>query len=824
MRYELKDFQIESARSILTKFGQARPGVGDGELEAIILSAPTGSGKTITVAAVIDWTFGGADGIVARPQTTFLWLSDSPELNAQSKAKLLAACDNVPFHRLVTVDSESFNETQLQSGHVYFINTQLLGRDKLLTKPGDRKSITFWRTVSNTIAASPQDFVLIIDEAHRGAGVTDRARKPIMQKFITGSEGDGLQPVPLVLGMSATPQRFTELLGNTSRTQRPVTILPEAVQKSGLLKDLIIVTPPATAVQSDLTLLENAASRWKDFRARWASYCIHEQEKEIVKPVFVVQVEDGHDGTLTRTPLNDVVRVIERQTGPLALHEIVHCFQSREDIQYGGRIIRRMDASRIQDSADVKVVLFKTALTTGWDCPRAEVMMSFRRAQDPTSIAQLVGRMIRTPLARRVESEEVLNTVDLFLPHYDSKTLEAVLSRLRSPDEREGTPSDVTTHAEEYPRDPAFADVFVHLATLPTYRVARAPKMGDVKRGLRLAGLLVHEGLDQNADERLRTKFTDALRDLRDQYAANDADWDTTVREGGEIDVDVTAVAIGAMNVTGRRTTRLVLSEENIEQLFDQAGRMLAAGEGLHRTYWKRFHDRARPNQAKLELFAILRRGETLATINELARAAFDELWNANRQAINKLPASQRARFKHLIQTSGKAEVQDWGLPQSLVEKTEPTVWKHHIFANRKREFTATLNTWEAEFLNWSMQQDGFLCWLRNIPRRDWAFCIPYEYGGEKPFYPDFVIIRQAGAGYEVDLLEPHDDSRLDTWVKVKGLAKFAEEHHLEFGRLMVGRKKGGTIQIIDVSGAKTRARALRMGAPADLESLFDDA
>jgi type III restriction enzyme len=141
--------------------------------------------------------------------------------------------------------------------------------------------------------------------------------------------------------------------------------------------------------------------------------------------------------------LDDVVRVIERQTGELSPNEIVHCFHDKEEIQYGGRIIRRMDASRIQDSLDVKVVLFKTSLTTGWDCPRAEVMMSFRRAQDSTSIAQLVGRMVRTPLARRIESDEVLNTVELFLPHYDSDALEAVLARLRNPEEHEGAPERV---------------------------------------------------------------------------------------------------------------------------------------------------------------------------------------------------------------------------------------------------------------------------------------------------------------------------------------------------------------------------------------------
>src|SRR6185436_17610733 len=151
---------------------------------------------------------------------------------------------------------------------------------------------------------------------------------------------------------------------------------------------------------------------------------------EMVKPVLVVQVQDGTENTLTATPLEDAVTVIQRETGKLAVNEIVHCFQDKEEIKYGGCIIRRMDASRIQEARDVKVVLFKTALTTGWDCPRAEVMMSFRRAVDATTIAQLVGRMIRTPLARRIESDEALNVVDLFLPHYDTENLEKVLKVL----------------------------------------------------------------------------------------------------------------------------------------------------------------------------------------------------------------------------------------------------------------------------------------------------------------------------------------------------------------------------------------------------------
>lgn len=603
MKFELKDFQITSARCILDELDEARIASAKGKLQAVVLSAPTGSGKTITVAAVIDWMFGGADGISARPNTTFLWLSDSPELNQQSKGKLIAACDHVPFHRLVTVESDSFDEERLAPGHVYFINTQLHGKDKLLTKGGDKKSFTFWKTVANTIAAAPEDFVLIIDEAHRGAGVSERARKPIMQKFITGSDADGLPAVPLVLGMSATPQRFTELLGNTTRTQRPVNITTEMVRESGLLKDLIIVTTnKSTSVQSDLTHLQNAAARWMHFRDRWNTYCKKEKEKETVRPVLVVQVQDGTDTKLTTTPLDDVVTVIRRVTGPLTVNEIVHCFQDKEEIQFGGCIIRRMDQSRIQDAPEVKVVFFKTALTTGWDCPRAEVMMSFRRSVDATTIAQLVGRMIRTPLARRIESDEALNTVELFLPHYDTANLEGVLNALRSPDAHEGVPSEVTTQAVEYPRNPAFANVFKHLATLKTYSVGRAPKMGDLKRALRLSGLLVQEGIKEDADGQLRLALTDKLAEIRDACRKKVKDWGNIVREGGEIEVDVTSVSLGSMKVTGQKTARMLLSQENIEQLFDEAGRTLAAGEGLHRTYWKRFQDKAKPGEAKMEL------------------------------------------------------------------------------------------------------------------------------------------------------------------------------------------------------------------------------
>jgi type III restriction enzyme len=99
---------------------------------------------------------------------------------------------------------------------------------------------------------------------------------------------------------------------------------------------------------------------------------------------------------------------------------------------------------------------------------------------------------------------------------------------------------------------------------------------------------------------------------------------------------------------------------------------------------------------------------------------------------------------------------------------------------------------WVGEaFLEELMQEDGFVGWLRNIPRREWALCVPYELGGTKAFYPDSIVIRKKGKSLEVDFVEPHDDSRADTLAKAEGLAEFADRYCMEFGRLIITRKRG---------------------------------
>ena len=59
-------------------------------------------------------------------------------------------------------------------------------------------------------------------------------------------------------------------------------------------------------------------------------------------------------------------------------------------------------------------------------------MMSYRHAQDATYIAQLLGRMIRTPQQRHIEVDDSLNEVRLFLPYFNQETVQRVIDELLS--------------------------------------------------------------------------------------------------------------------------------------------------------------------------------------------------------------------------------------------------------------------------------------------------------------------------------------------------------------------------------------------------------
>lgn len=201
--------------------------------------------------------------------------------------------------------------------------------------------------------------------------------------------------------MSATAERFNSLVGQaTNSTLHKVVISPAQVRQSGLLKDRIVITYPEDPIKhGDMAVLQAATDEWQDKCKHWYQYT-YEQHYTNVNPVFVIQVCAGSGTKVSDTDLDDVIAKIEERMGDsFKENEVVHTFGSTGTLSIHGLTVPHIESSEIAEDRRIRVVLFKENLSTGWDCPRAETMMSFRRAEDATYIAQLLGRMVRTPLA-----------------------------------------------------------------------------------------------------------------------------------------------------------------------------------------------------------------------------------------------------------------------------------------------------------------------------------------------------------------------------------------------------------------------------------------
>src|SRR4029077_21178430 len=97
----------------------------------------------------------------------------------------------------------------------------------------------------------------------------------------------------------------------------------------------------------------------------------------------------------------ELMSIIEAEWGDLDRNAVVNVFGEHSDLVIGSRKVRYVNPETIHDNDGIRVVLAKEAISTGWDCPRAEVLFSERPAKDATHIAQIIGRMVRPPLAPR---------------------------------------------------------------------------------------------------------------------------------------------------------------------------------------------------------------------------------------------------------------------------------------------------------------------------------------------------------------------------------------------------------------------------------------
>lgn len=344
---ELKEFQLNAVKSLFE--AMATPA------RDIILKSPTGSGKTIIL------TYFMHQYIQSFPKTVFVWLTPGKgNLEEQSKAKMDKYIHASQTKLLSDVMTAGFEENDS-----CFINWEKL------TKKGnnalkDSERTNFLEHIQHALNDGIR-FVIIVDESHQNNTIK---ADEIIQYFHTDK----------IIRCSATPKGIAKA--------EIIEIPEEEVIAAGLIKKMLVINQdfPQTIETEDQTafLLERALQKQRELRAAFL------QRNTDINPLIVIQLPNKSE-----TLQDGVERYLETQgltyeNGQLAVW-LSDQHENLEDID--------------EPNAATSAVIIKQAVATGWDCPRAHILVKLRDNMDETFEIQTIGRIRRMPEAKHYGSD-----------------------------------------------------------------------------------------------------------------------------------------------------------------------------------------------------------------------------------------------------------------------------------------------------------------------------------------------------------------------------------------------------------------------------------
>ncbi len=832
MKFTLKDYQNEAVLDVLDNLRKARKRWReDAERNAFSLTAATGAGKTVMAAAVFEALFYGDDGFNfdRDPGAVVIWFSDDPSLNEQTRLRLMESSDRLRHTDLVVVEN-TFNRAKFDAGKIYFLNTQKLSKKSLLvrgfdgdedgtfpTMRPDLRSHTIWDTIRNTVEDPALSLYFVLDEAHRGMGAQNGEKSTIVKRLINGE--NGVPGIPVVWGISATVERFNKAMEvATGRTTlSPVTVDATRVQESGLLKDTIVLDIPDEATGDfDTVLVRRATDKLSESTKEWATYAKQQGSDESVLPLMVLQVPN------TPNP-KDIGRALEtifQQWPELSETSVAHVFGEHTTHTFGKYSVPYIQPQRVQNDTWVRVLIAKDAISTGWDCPRAEVMISFRPANDKTYIAQLLGRMVRTPLARRIPGNDRLNSVDCLLPKFDKETVDSVVKALREGGGDTPPTGRILINPKEMKPNPAAPEtVWEKFVSLPSQT---RPQRG-AKPAIRLTAL-AHELASDGLLAAAGSKAHAAMHKVLDAFIAERAavfkekrksvitvEGRTIIadmRNGETRDAQFQAEADDAViGDAYRRTARIISPDIARTYTMERAKRHPAAVDDLDEALIE-----SREEVAALHLMENLQ-----VLFDDAAKKLADKWFSDYSDDIKQLAHDRQDAYRQIIALSTDPQDVDLARPMSRFEPTRarekdgveidiPT-YTQHLLCDEQALYPAELLTWEKAVLKAEIKRDGFRFWYRNPdrPSKD-SLGIAYKDDDDtKIVRPDFIFFAEQDGKVVADIIDPHGCHLADALPKLRGLARYAETHSQLYRRIEAVAEVGGTMRVLDLMRADVR-------------------
>ena len=344
---ELKEFQLNAVKSLFEAM--------ETPARDIILKSPTGSGKTIIL------TYFMHQYIQSFPKTVFVWLTPGKgNLEEQSKAKMDKYIHASQTKLLSDVMTAGFEENDS-----CFINWEKL------TKKGnnalkDSERTNFLEHIQHALNDGIR-FVIIVDESHQNNTIK---ADEIIQYFHTDK----------IIRCSATPKGIAKA--------EIIEIPEEEVIAAGLIKKMLVINqdfPQSIETENQTAfLLEKALGKQRELRAAFL------QGGNDINPLIVIQIPNKSE-----TLLDGVERYLETQGLTYENGQLAVWLSDRHENLDG------IDKPNAASSA----VIIKQAVATGWDCPRAHILVKLRDNMDETFEIQTIGRIRRMPEAKHYQND-----------------------------------------------------------------------------------------------------------------------------------------------------------------------------------------------------------------------------------------------------------------------------------------------------------------------------------------------------------------------------------------------------------------------------------
>jgi len=200
------------------------------------------------------------------------------------------------------------------------------------------------------------------------------------------------------------------------------------------------------------------------------------------------------------------------------------------------------------------------------------------------------------------------------------------------------------------------------------------------------------------------------------------------------------------------------------------------------------------------------------------AKRLSDSWFDKYREPIKALPHDRQEAYRQIVALSTDPQDVDLARPTSRFEPTRAretdgsesmiATYEGHLLCDEDGVYPAELLSWEQQVLATESKRQGFQFWYRNPdrPSQDSLGIAYVEDEDTRIMRPDFIFFAQEGEGIVADIIDPHGTYLADALPKLRGLAKYAEEHAGQYRRIEAVAEDGGRLRKLDLTNPKVRS------------------